>query len=99
MKIKDIKYLFYTNIDNKVLYLRTKLNKYFLSEDNLKKLYGLSVRKIDYENTNDLEVWCNTINNSYDDCSFTVLKAKDYLLNHLFLSDKQSFIFENGGGK
>ena len=99
MKIKDIKYLFYTNIDNKVLYLRTKLNKYFLSEDNLKKLYGLSVRKIDYENTNDLEVWCNTINNSYDDCSFTVLKAKDYLLNHLFLSDKQSFIFENGGGQ
>ena len=39
MNIKNIKYLFYTNIDNKVLYLRTKLNKYFLSADNLKKLY------------------------------------------------------------
>lgn len=97
MKIKNIKYLFYTNIENKVLYLRTKLNKYFLSEDNLNELYGLSVRKIDYGNTNDLEVWCNIINNSYDDCSFTVLKAKDYLLNHLYLFNNQSFVFESGG--
>ena len=99
MKLNNIKYLFYTNIDNKVLYLRTKLNKYFLSADNLKKIYGLSVRQIDYENATDLEIWCNTINNSYEDCSFTVLKAKDYLLNHLFLSENQTFIFVNGGGE
>ena len=76
--------------------LRTKLNKYFLSDDTLKDMYDLSVRKIDYENTNDLETWCEVINSSYDDCLFTVSKAKDYLNNHLVLADNQTFVFVNG---
>lgn len=39
--MKKLKYLFYSNIDNKVVYLQTLLNKYYLNEDQLLSNFGL----------------------------------------------------------
>lgn len=91
--MKKLKYLFYSNIDNKVVYLQTLLNKYYLNEDQLLSNFGLKVSVLDNNNNIDLQTWCNIVNNSYDDCLFNSKNAKDFLTKHLYLVDTKIFLF------
>lgn len=93
MNLKNLKYIFYCNIDNKVLYLQAILNKYFLNETILADKYKLSVREMDYNSQADLEEWCDVINNSYDDCNYNKDSALTLLTNHLFLDDTKTYLF------
>lgn len=93
MKLKNLKYIFYYNIENKVLYLQTLLNKYFLDESALAEKYKLSVKVMDYKSNDDIEQWCDVINNSYDDCSYNIESALRLLTNHLFLEDTKTYLF------
>ena len=99
MNLSRYRYIFYTNIDSKVLYLRTLLNKYFLTESQLKNIYGLEVERLDYSNKTDVEDWCDIINNSYDDCHFTVESASKMFNNHLYFINNETFIFKTEGVK
>lgn len=93
MNLNKLKYLFYLNIDNKVVYFHTRLDKYFLSEEQLFSNYGLIVKKIDKESDKDLTNWCNVINNSYEDCFYNIDKAKKQLTGHLFLENTTTYLF------
>ena len=107
--MKRLKYLFYTNIDNKVVYLQTLLNKYYFSDSDLFSEYGLKVIEIDQNNKDHLSQWCDIINDAYDDCCFNVDSAESFFKDHLFLKDTRTFVFlsnslsnndlkERGGG-
>ena len=66
----------------------------------MEEKYGLKVRQIDYDNDADLETWMSIIHTSYDDCHFTVDRARKYLASHLFMNNTKTFLFQEvvGGG-
>lgn len=90
--MKRIKYLFYTRIDKKVVYLQTLLNKYYFTEQQLLDEFGCGVIKLDVSNNDHIKAWCDVINHSYDDCYFDSESAIKYLTSHLFLQDTETFL-------
>ena len=66
-----------------------------LSDEEVLKTYGLSVRNIDYDSDQDLQQWCDVINNSYDDCFFDIPKARQFLKNHILFENGKTVIFFN----
>lgn len=88
-------------LTNGTVYLQAPLKAYELDSRIMEDKYGLRVRQLDYNNDNDLKTWMSIIHTSYDDCHFTLDKARDYLSNHEYMSNTQSFVFQevNGGGR
>lgn len=82
------------------VYLQAPLKAYELDSRVLKEKYGLMVRQLDYYNDKDLEIWMDIIHTSYDDCHFTLETARDYLSNHQYMKNTQTFVFQevNWGG-
>lgn len=78
---------------NGTVYLQAPLKAYELDNRIIEEKYGLMVRKLDYSNDGDLETWMNIIHTSYDDCHFTLDKARNYLSNHTYMDNTQSFVF------
>lgn len=83
------------------VYLQAPLKAYELDSRVLKEKYGLMVRQLDYYNDKDLEIWMDIIHTSYDDCHFTLETARDYLSNHQYMKNTQTFVFQevNWGGQ
>lgn len=82
------------------VYLQTSLKAFELDSRIMEEKYGLRVRQIDYDNDSDLETWMGIIHTSYDDCHFTVEKARAYLATHRFMDHTKTFLFQEiGGGK
>lgn len=86
---------------NGTVYLQAPLKAYELDSRVMEEKYGLRVRQLDYNNDEDLEIWMSIIHTSYDDCHFTLETARNYLSNHQYLMNTQSFVFQevNRGGK
>lgn len=82
------------------VYLQASLKAFELDSRILEEKYGLKVRQIDYDNDADLETWMSIIHTSYDDCHFTVDRARKYLASHLFMNNTKTFLFQEvaGGG-
>lgn len=89
----------FSNIVNGTVYLQASLKAFELNERTLKDKYNQSVRSLDWNNNSDLEIWCDIINNSYDDCCFTILSARKFFTDHQVFDDIQVFVFQdiNGG--
>lgn len=88
-------------LTNGTVYLQAPLKAYELDSRILEEKYGLRVRQLDYSNDSDLEIWMSIIHTSYDDCHFTLEKARSYLSNHQYMTNTQSFVFQEvgvGGG-
>ena len=85
---------------NGTVYLQAPLKAYELDSRIMEEKYGLRVRQLDYNDDKDLETWMNIIHTSYNDCHFTLDTARDYLSNHQYVKEVQSFVFQevNGGG-
>jgi GNAT superfamily N-acetyltransferase len=75
------------------VYLQASLKAFELDSRIMEEKYGLKVRQIDYDNDADLETWMSIIHTSYDDCHFTVDKARKYLTSHLFMDNTKTFVF------
>lgn len=84
---------------NGTVYLQASLKPFELDERKLEEKYGLSVRELDYNSKQDIEVWCDIIHNSYDDCHFTIDSARHFLKEHPVFENTQTFVFQhvNGG--
>ena len=82
------------------VYLQASLKAFELDSRIMEEKYGLKVRQIDYDNDADLETWMSIIHTSYDDCHFTVDRARKYLASHLFMNNTKTFLFQEvvGGG-
>ena len=74
---------------NGTVYLQAPLKAYELDSRILEEKYGLRVRQLDYNNDEDLEIWMSIIHTSYDDCRFTLERARNYLSNHQYMKDTQ----------
>ena len=88
MKRRNIRQLF-----NGTVYLQAPLKAFELNERTLNEKYGLTVKKLDYNDDTDLEIWMKIIHSSYDDCHFTLLSAKKFLTTHPYMTDTESFVF------
>lgn len=80
-------------IINGLVYLQTPLKAYELSDERLVS-YGIMVKELEKDNQEDLKTWVDIINNSYDDCEYDVVKAKQLLSNHPYLDDVRTFLFK-----
>lgn len=80
------------------VYLQASLKAFDLDSRILEEKYSLRVRQIDYDNDGDLETWMSIIHTSYDDCHFTVEKARVYLATHRFMDHTKTFLFQEMGG-
>ena len=76
------------------VYLQASLKAFEFDSRILEEKYGLRVRQIDYDNDDDIETWMKIIHTSYDDCHFTVDKARTYLANQSCMSNTQTFAFQ-----
>lgn len=76
------------------VYLQASLRAFELDSRILEEKYGLKVRQIDYDNDADLETWMSIIHTSYDDCHFTVDRARKYLASHMFMNNTKTFLFQ-----
>lgn len=94
--ISKIYWSFYPYIDGKVVYLQRYLYGFSLSDDIVLKSYGLTVKYIDYDSDNDLQYWCDIINNSYDDCFYDIPKARKFLKDHLIFEKGKTALFIKG---
>lgn len=83
---------------NGTVYLQAPLKAFELDSRILEEKYNLRVRQLDYNNESDLETWISIIHTSYDDCCFTIDSARDYLVNHPFLDETQTFVFQEVSG-
>ena len=81
------------NIDIRVVYLQRYIYGFNLSDSDVSHLYGLSVKIIDYNSKQDLQQWCDIINNSYDDCYYDIESARVFLQNHPIFQDGRTAIF------
>lgn len=79
---------------NGTVYLQASLKAFELDSRIMEEKYGLKVRQIDYNNDADLETWMSIIHTSYDDCRFTVDKARTYLASHTYMNKTQTFVFQ-----
>jgi GNAT superfamily N-acetyltransferase len=79
---------------NGTVYLQAPLKAYELDSRIMEEKYGLRVRQLDYNDDKDLETWMDIIHTSYDDCHFTLDTARDYLSNHQYMKEVQSFVFQ-----
>lgn len=50
-------------------------------------------RFIDYENDNDLDIWCHIVNNSYSDASYNRETGYKLLKYHMFVKDAQTVFY------
>ena len=80
-------------IINGTVYLQAPLKAYELDDRILKEKYGILVKKMDYDNDSDIGIWMSIIHASYDDCSFTMQSARDFLKCHPYMINTQSFVF------
>ncbi len=87
-------------IINGTVYLQASLKAFELSDRTLEDKYHISVRELNYEDDRDMEMWCNLIHNSYDDCYFTIDSARMFLKSHSVFENMQTFVYQdiNGGG-
>lgn len=83
-------------IENSLAHVQRFLYGFRLSDEEVLKTYGLSVKNIDYGSDSDLQQWCDIINNSYDDCFFDIPKAKQFLNNHILFEDGKTVLFMDG---
>lgn len=81
------------NIDIRVVYLQRFIYGFNLSDNDVYRLYGLSVKHIDYNSDQDLQQWCDVINNSYDDCYFDIEKARRFLKEHPVYENGRTVLF------
>jgi GNAT superfamily N-acetyltransferase len=89
-----------STVFNGTVYLQASLKAFELDSRTLEDKYGLLAKKIDYDSDVDLETWMSIIHTSYDDCIFTVDTARQYLANHRFMKDTQTYLFyETRSGK
>lgn len=79
-------------IESEIVNLQRFICGFSLSDEGMLKTYGLSVRHIDYDSEQDLQQWCDVINNSYDD-SFDISKARKYLKNHILFEKGNADLF------
>ncbi len=92
-----IYWAFYPKITTKVVYLQTQICGFNLSDSIVKEKYGLTIKQVDYNVDSDLQSWCDVMNNSYDDCFYTIDKARKFLKDHpLFKSNKTVLFCCNG---
>lgn len=84
--ISKIYWSFYPKVNEKVVYLQRYIYDFHLSDQVVKDDYGLTVKVIDYDSDEDLQQWCDVINNSYDDCFFDILKARVFFQKHIILT-------------
>ena len=95
MKIIDDckKFLGLYQIETGLAHLQRFIYGFNLSDEDVLKTYGLSVRYIDYDSDHDLQQWCDVINNSYDDCYFDISKARKFLKNHILFENGRTVLF------
>lgn len=80
-------------------YLQAPLQAFELDDRILEDKYGLIVRKLDYDNDSDIEIWRSIIHTSYDDCHFTIESARKFLTEHTYMFNTQTFVFQEIGGE
>lgn len=78
---------------NSTVFLQASLKAFELDDRIMNEKYGLQVKQLDYNNDSDLEIWMQIIHTSYDDCHFTLESARNYLINHPYLTNTISFVF------
>lgn len=76
------------------VYLQASLKAFELESRIMEEKNGLLVRQIDYDNDADLKTWMSIIHTSYDDCHFTIDKARKYLASHMFMTDTKTYVFQ-----
>lgn len=81
------------DITVRVVYLQRFIYGFNLSDNDVYRLYGLSVKLIDYNSDQDLQQWCDVINNSYDDCFFDIKKARSFLKEHPVYENGRTVLF------
>ena len=91
--IEGFKIVFGYKIETELAHLQRFIYGFSLSDEEVSKSYGLSVRYIDYDSDQDLQLWCDVINNSYDDCFFDVPKARNFLNNHILFGKGKTVMF------
>ena len=94
--ISKIYWSLYPYIDGKVVYLQRYICGFALSNEAVLKNYGLSVKYIDYDCDEDLQQWCDVINNSYDDCFYDIDKARTFLTEHPIFQNGRTVLFMKG---
>ncbi len=91
-----LRYILYTNIDDKLCYLQADLD----SIHRLPDINPFYVRDLDINNETDVSSWVNIVNAAYSiyggELPYTLEKAKDQLVNHLFLLDTKTFFVIDG---
>lgn len=86
----------YPGINTKVVYLQRFLHGFSLSDETVLKSYGHTVKYIDYDSDSDLQLWCDVINNSYDDCFYDIAKARKFLKDHPIFEKGKTVLFMDG---
>lgn len=86
--ISKIYWFFYPHVNTKVVYLQRYICGFSLTDSFVHDRYFLTIKNVDYDSDQDLQNWCDVINNSYDDCYYDIPKARKFLKDHP--------IFENG---
>lgn len=87
---------FYPGIKTKVVYLQRFIYGFNLSDESVHNQYGLSVYYINYDSDQDLQLWCDVINNSYDDCLYDIPKARKFLEEHPIFENGRTVLFMKG---
>ena len=64
----------YHRIINGLVYLQAPLKAFELTDDILMNKYRILSKEIDVNNEEDLQIWVDIINNSYDDCVYNIIK-------------------------
>lgn len=93
---KKIYWSFYPGINTKVVYLQRFICGFNLSDNSVLNKYGLSAYILNYDSDDDLQSWCDVINNSYDDCYYDITKARHFLKEHPIFKNGRTALFMKG---
>ncbi|MCQ2429222.1 MAG: GNAT family N-acetyltransferase [Clostridia bacterium] len=55
-----------------------------------------TVKQMDYDSDRDIEVWCNIVNQAYDDSEYSPAHAKGFLTDHPFCTGTSTAFFMDG---
>ena len=83
--IQHLKYLL--NYSRTVIFLQLDLSHLPSEIDT----YPYTIKEIDLNSNEDIELWLDVVNNSYDDIKYNFSEAKEHLSKHHFLKFNKIF--------
>ena len=88
--IQHLKYLL--NYSRTVIFLQLDLSHLPSEIDT----YPYTIKEIDLNSNEDIELWLDVVNNSYDDIKYNFSEAKEHLSKHHFLKFNKIFLLKEG---